>query len=249
MKKNESKGFTLIELLVVIAIISLLMGILLPVLGKARESGKKSACMSNIRQLTLAWMAYSDENTYRIVSANTEMNNGSRADWVCDGVYNDANNKTGNTEDALKTGALWGGTKIVKVYKCPSDKSKRVRSYSISYFMNGEMQSGSGGETINALQNYPQIRTPGEKIVFLEEYDKKHGVEWNVNSWVLNNNGTEWGDDLAGFHKDGTGLSFADTHTEFYKWKDKKTAEYAAKGGTAPNTNNADLKYFNKATR
>lgn len=240
MRKNIC-GFTLIELLVVIAIIALLMGILMPALSKVRESGKRASCLSNMRQLTQAWLMYSDDNGYRIVSANTERNDNTRADWVCDGNSTDVNNPVGNTDEALSAGALWSGAKNPKVYKCGGDRSKRVRSYSITYNMNGEKST--------AVKNFPQIKAAGEKVVFIEEFDRQHGVEWNVNSWVLNNNGTEWGDDLAGFHKDGIGLAFADTHATFYKWKDKRTAEFALKGGTAPNDNNKDLEYFNSATR
>jgi prepilin-type N-terminal cleavage/methylation domain-containing protein/prepilin-type processing-associated H-X9-DG protein len=54
MYKNRSRGFTLIELLVVIAIIGVLMALLLPAIQSARESGRKTACMSNAYQLGMA---------------------------------------------------------------------------------------------------------------------------------------------------------------------------------------------------
>ena len=53
-------GFTLIELLVVIAIIALLMGILFPVLRKAREQGRDVVCRNNLRQIGLAANFYAD---------------------------------------------------------------------------------------------------------------------------------------------------------------------------------------------
>jgi|LSQX01.3.fsa_nt_gb prepilin-type N-terminal cleavage/methylation domain-containing protein/prepilin-type processing-associated H-X9-DG protein len=55
------RGFTLIELLVVIAIIAILAAILFPVFARAREKARQTTCLSNCKQLTLAWLMYAQD--------------------------------------------------------------------------------------------------------------------------------------------------------------------------------------------
>jgi len=64
---GKGKGFTLIELLVVIAVIALLIAILIPVLNLAREQAQRAVCLSNLRQLTLAWVLYADDHDGKLV--------------------------------------------------------------------------------------------------------------------------------------------------------------------------------------
>ncbi len=65
------KGFTLIELLVVIAIIAILMAILMPAMSRVKEQGRRSSCLSNLRQLTLGWIMYADEHDDMLVNGDT----------------------------------------------------------------------------------------------------------------------------------------------------------------------------------
>jgi len=67
-------GFTLIELLVVIAIIAILAALLLPALASAKKRGQQAACLSNQRQLALAWVMYADENSDQVVNCETDPN-------------------------------------------------------------------------------------------------------------------------------------------------------------------------------
>src|SRR3954452_3301119 len=62
MVMRKRRAFTLVELLVVIGIIALLVGILLPTLSKARDAAARTACLSNLRELSNALRIYATEN-------------------------------------------------------------------------------------------------------------------------------------------------------------------------------------------
>lgn len=66
LKRAKSLGFTLIELLTVIAIIGILAAILIPVVGRVREHGRRAACISNLRQIGMSVHLFASENDGRV---------------------------------------------------------------------------------------------------------------------------------------------------------------------------------------
>jgi prepilin-type N-terminal cleavage/methylation domain-containing protein/prepilin-type processing-associated H-X9-DG protein len=93
MKKDTSSGFTLIELLVVISIIALLIAILLPALGKARESAKDTQCLTNLKQMGFAMQAYATDNHNELMAVRHDGNNQywfhEMRDYLGDTAYGD----------------------------------------------------------------------------------------------------------------------------------------------------------------
>ena len=93
---------------------------------------------------------YADDNHERLVSANT-------TDWVHDGPFMFSGGNVVN-DDAIESGALFNYCKSKDVYRCPSDKSDFLHSYSISYYMNGEKSK--------PVKSRSKIYRPAEKLVF-----------------------------------------------------------------------------------
>ena len=77
---RKRQGFTLIELLVVISIIAVLMAILMPALKRAREQGQRAVCISTLKQLTLCWIMYADDNDDRADAPSDD--SPGRGDWA-----------------------------------------------------------------------------------------------------------------------------------------------------------------------
>src|SRR5678815_4746 len=66
--RNQSGGFTLVELLIMVAIIGILAALLLPTLGKSKEQAHRTVCAGNLKQLSVAWLLYAEDNTDLLVN-------------------------------------------------------------------------------------------------------------------------------------------------------------------------------------
>ncbi|MBC8104296.1 MAG: DUF1559 domain-containing protein, partial [Cytophagales bacterium] len=71
LRKSSRAGFTLIELLVVIAIIAILAAILFPVFARARENARRASCQSNLKQIGLGLIQYSQDYDEKLVPADS----------------------------------------------------------------------------------------------------------------------------------------------------------------------------------
>jgi prepilin-type N-terminal cleavage/methylation domain-containing protein len=246
----KERGFTLVELLVVIGIIAVLIGVLLPSLNKAREAANRTACMSNIRQLTTAWTMYANENKGLLCSAETGPAT-QFTNWQLGWVVDDPADPNAGKEASVRAGALWKFVPAAGVYRCPSSYDKfNFRSYSINIHLNG-----STDPAIYSPTNTPEVRKLTQvkptRLVFIEEYDNRpidpnnqNGNTANLGSFLelKKQNQPWWGDIPAFFHVKGTVMSFADSHAEYRLWNDKRT--FSAKPFPHPlsnQPNNNDL--------
>src|SRR5256885_1810798 len=120
MRTVRRCAFTLVELLVVIAIIALLIAMLLPVLGRAKEQANRVICLSAHKQLLMAIAFYTNDNKGYLPHCNWL---GQEDAARCPGwLYDSSRPKLAyKTEDDLRSGALFKYIRTPRIYRCPFD--------------------------------------------------------------------------------------------------------------------------------
>ena len=176
-------GFTLVELLVVIAILVVLIGLLLPALSRARESAKRVVCLSNVRQLTAAWLLYAGANKGRFCSSEFQKVTATGKPLVMLGLplpgskpplppnpqpfsssirfmWGWAGDDVNHNQ--LTYGALWPYTRGIGVYSCPDNPALPNTSYAINALMAGRIG------TPYTFVAMGQLKQPAQTLVFIE---------------------------------------------------------------------------------
>jgi prepilin-type N-terminal cleavage/methylation domain-containing protein/prepilin-type processing-associated H-X9-DG protein len=203
--QKTSRGFTLIELLTVIAIIGILAAILIPVVGRVRDSARGAVCMSNLRQVSLALLVFADENDGRLPTAGG-LDEGEQpdTDWIL----------WRRSDTEIRASAIvpyLGGSFSPDIYRCPSDENiaEKNPSYRFSYSLNRALGESSNSPRFAnfALLNGRVHNVPDHSLIIMmvEEAEPNDSSAWLIASAE---------DRLTERHGGRGHVSFVDGHVE-----------------------------------
>ncbi|HXI69201.1 MAG TPA: prepilin-type N-terminal cleavage/methylation domain-containing protein [Verrucomicrobiae bacterium] len=253
-QKFKSRAFTLIELLVVIAIIAILAAMLLPALSKAKLKAMGATCLSNQKQLAMAWMMYNDDNQGRLVCFDPNIAPSVAASqgkllwrWNNPPIppsispTDDAVTKRKKMVQAgYQQGGLYQYAPNVNVVHCPGDLRANSPVVANPQTAPGTFAWGSysgaggmNGDDWNAsimLTKQSAILHSSQRFLWVEENDTRGE---SLGAWVIDaKNPPNWSsstavDGPAAWHGGTSTFSFADGHVEMHKWLESATVDYA----------------------
>jgi prepilin-type N-terminal cleavage/methylation domain-containing protein len=177
LRERKARGaFTLVELLVVIGIIALLIGILLPVLAKARAQANRTVCLSNIRQLGHAIIMYCNDNDGYFPTCAYAANGVSYIHYPDDWIHWQTNR---NLDDSAIGKYVDRGEKLKSLLRCPADSfdgrktlpgiSSGQGPYPYSYAMNDNVGRNFKPYGLHGRSKITQWRAPSKKILLTED--------------------------------------------------------------------------------
>jgi prepilin-type processing-associated H-X9-DG protein/prepilin-type N-terminal cleavage/methylation domain-containing protein len=221
-------AFTLLELLVVIFVIGILTALLSTAFNSTRARSHKVSCLSNMRQLQIAWQLYVDEHD-DLLPLNKSV--ASPLNEAIFGRRNSSNSwVVGNPKEDLSTaniesGSLFPYVRTVGVYHCPADRSTvigrktlRNRSYSMSAYLNGD---DAGIDPRVKIKASELINPSPDKIfTFIGEHEAS---AWIGSFHVLPREKLLFASQgqsstASDRHNNGGNISFVDGHVEHWKW-------------------------------
>lgn len=201
MKTKKKNGFTLIELLVVVAIIAILAAMLLPALSQARERARQATCMSNMKQIILAWLMYANDFEGWLVPYKSRLAETPPVEagtpWARILVDNSYIKDKGADSTHFNPKGIFTCPSIGKIWTLTGYPANTIYEY--TYVQYGLHRYGPGWVTgySNEVKRESKIRRPSQLLVFADSLFLDFGarcgrdnvIPWSSNYFHLRHNG------------------------------------------------------------